>query len=118
MAILDDGTGETFDTERVLEAVDAVDQLRYALGDQEAEPGFIPRPPEIRENLMKLHDIVFNGGYPVSRENLCKAAMLLEDIEADLSEIRRNAEQAEEVLRDLSRPLPEFSEAEYDAAYE
>ena len=118
IAILDEGTGETFDTERLLTAVDAVDQLRYALGDQEAEPGFVPRPPELRENLMKLHELVFNEGFQVSREDLCKAAMLLEDIEADLYEIRQNAEQAEEVLRDLSRALPEISEEDYDSAYE
>lgn len=118
MAILNEGTEQAFETERLLKAVDAVDQLRCVLGDQEEGPGCVPRPPELRENLMKLHDLVFNQGFQVSREKLCKAAVVLEDIDAEMYEIVQNAERVTQVLRDLRSALPEFSEEEYDAAYE
>ena len=76
MAILDEGNEDAFETEQLLTAVDAVDQLRYMLADREDAHDCVPRPPELRDNLMKLHSIVFNHGYQVSRENLCKAHAL------------------------------------------
>jgi hypothetical protein len=43
-----------FDTMDLLEAVDHLDQIRYRVADQEKL-----RPPEVREQLMELHQLIF-----------------------------------------------------------
>ena len=118
MALLNEGSEDAFETERLLTAVDELDQLRYILADREEEPDCVPRPPEMRDKLMELHTLVFNHGYQVSRESLCKAAVILEDIDMQVFGIVEHAEKIMKILRDLRSALPEFSEEEYDKAYE
>ena len=114
MAMLgNDHSEEEFDTERILYAVGDLDEIRSILGDrEEEESGCIIKPPEIRENLMKLHRLVFNDGFKVPREDMCKAADILEEIDGDLYEIMRYAEKIESVLEDLRKVMPEFDKSE------
>ena len=105
-----------FATERLLQAVGVLDELRGLLSDSAEEPGTIPRPPEIRDDLLKLHGLVFNGGFAIAREDMCKASVLLEAIDMALFEISQRTEKIEGVLQDLRDALPEFDEDEYAQA--
>ena len=107
-----------FETERILHAVDALDELRALLSDREEGHGTIPRPPEIPDHLLKLHQLVFNEGFEAPREDLCKASLLLDEIDMAVFEIIQYAEKIRSVLRDLQESLPEFDEEEYEKASE
>ncbi len=118
MAFLNEYEDNEFDTERLLYAVGNLDQIRYVLADIEpTEPYHVPRPPEIREKLMKLHSLVFNDGFAVSRDKLCEADVLRDEIDSELAEILEHAEQIKKVLWDLYKAMPEFTEEEYDSVY-
>ena len=107
-----------FETGRLLHAVDALDELRGLLSDIEEGHGTIPRPPAMRDHLLKLHQMVFNDGYEVARDELCKAALLLDDINMEVFEIIQQAEKIRSILRDLQESLPEFDDEEYEKASE
>ena len=107
-----------FETERLLHAVGTLDELRSLLSDSEEEPGYIPRPPEVRQDLMQLHELVFNGGYVVPRDQLCKASILLEQISDAIYDITERAEMIQKVLQDLRESLPEFDDDEHEKASE
>ncbi len=118
MAFLNEYKENEFDTERLLYAVGNLDEIRYILADIEpTEPYHAPRPPEIREKLMKLHRLVFNDGFAVSRDKLCEADVLRDEIDSELGQILHQAEQIKKVLWDLYKAMPEFTEAEYDAVF-
>ena len=104
-----------FETGRLLHAVDALDALRGLLSDHE-EPGQIPRPPEMRDRLLELHGLVFNDGFAVARADLCKAAVLLEEIDMAVFDIVQHTAKIAGVLQDLRASLPEFDEEEYEKA--
>ena len=53
---------ENFETTELLSAVDAVDCLRDDLNDGEG-----CRPPELRTNLLKLHELAMNLDEQVSQ---------------------------------------------------
>ena len=53
---------ENFETTELLSAVDAVDRLRDDLNDGEG-----CRPPELRTNLLKLHELAMNLDEQVSQ---------------------------------------------------
>ncbi len=106
-----------FDTERLLYAVGNLDAFRYILVDIEpTEPYHMPRPPEIREKLMKLHQLVSNHGFSVSRDKLCEADVLWDEIDSELGEILAHAKQIKKVLWDLYKTMPEFTEAVYECS--
>ena len=67
---------------------------------------------------MTLHRLVFNDGFAVSREALCKADVLRDEIGSELDQILHHAERIKKVLQDLRNALPEFTEEEYDSVYE
>jgi len=67
---------------------------------------------------LKLHELVFNQGFEVSRANLCKAAILLDQINMELFAIIQRAKNIQSVLRDLQDSLPEFDDEEYEKASE
>lgn len=118
MAFLNEYEDNEFDTERLLFAVGNLDEMRYRLADIEpTEPYHVPRPPEIREKLMTLYRLVFNDGFAVSREALCEADVLRDEIDSELSQLLEHAGQIKTVLWDLYKAMPEFTEAEYDAVY-
>lgn len=118
MAFLNEYDDNEFDTQRLLYAVESLDEIRYLLADIEpTEPYHMPRPPEIREKLMKLHRLVFNDGFAVTRDKLCEADVLRDEIDSELGQFLAHAEQIKNVLWDLYKAMPEFTEEEY-AVYE
>lgn len=119
MAFLNEYEENELDTQRLLYAVGNLDELRSILADIEpTEPYHAPRPPEIREKLMKLHRLVFNNGFAASRDKLCEADVLRDEIDSELGDILAHAERIKNVLWDLHKAMPEFTEAEYDAVFE
>ena len=99
---------EEFDTMDILHALDSIDKLRGLLSDEE---NF--RPPEIRENLFKLHDIAFhavNQGLD-DQDDLWVLAVDLEDFMDDLIE---EAERVREVLTKLTSLMPDPDDEEGD----
>ena len=118
MAFLNEYEDNEFDTERILYAIGDLDEIRYLLADIEpTEPYHAPRPPEIRDKLMTLHTLVFNNGFAVSRKALCKADVLRDEIDTELSRLVEHAERIKKVLWDLYKAMPEFTEEEYDAVF-
>ena len=119
MAFQNEHEENEFDTERLLSAVGNLDEMRYALADiQPTKPNHVPRPPEIREQLMKLHRMVFNDGFAVSRDKLCEADVLRDEIDSELFDILEHVEQIRRVLGDLHKALPEFTEEEYERVFD
>jgi hypothetical protein len=75
---------ENFETASLLQAVDAVDMLRTQLSDGD---GY--RPPEIRDRLLKLHQLamdVINDGRKGRARELFELATELEDEVFDMME--------------------------------
>ena len=75
---------ENFETVSLLQAVDAVDALRGHLNDREKY-----QPPEIRDNLLKLHQLamkVVNEGQKGRAPALFELAAEIEDEISDMME--------------------------------
>jgi len=55
---------EEYNTMEILDVVDALDKVRYVIGE---EGGF--KPPEIRDQLLKIHALAFKQlrAYPKNR---------------------------------------------------
>jgi hypothetical protein len=93
---------KSFETISLLGAVDAVDILRGGLSDDEDG-----RPPELRTDLLKLHQLamaVFNEGSRSQVEDLFNFAVDLED---RVSDMMTALEQVQETLSDLTALYPE-----------
>jgi hypothetical protein len=94
---------DNFDSHRLLDAIDQVDKLRSIFGDRD-----INRPPEIREDLMDLHSVVFDAiaqGSPHPKE--MKIWDMASDIESYLDEAREAIDEIQEVLTALIETMPE-----------
>jgi len=93
---------DNFESQTLLDAVDHVDQLRNLFGDRE-----INRPPEIREDLMALHGLVFDAitqGIPQPNEmEIWDRAY---DLQSDLYEAQEAIDQIQEVLTALIKTMP------------
>ena len=89
-----------FETEDLLYIIDNLDAMRGELADDGI------RPPEIRDNLLKLHQHAFDtirlgGQFP---ENIHE---LVDDITTSIDNIIENAEKMQELLYDFEERLPE-----------
>jgi glutathionyl-hydroquinone reductase len=93
---------ENFETTELLSAVDAVDSLRDDLNDGED-----CRPPELRTNLLKLHElamaVVNNGAYSQASE-MFDLAM---DLDEQVSHMMTDLEQIQDTLAKLVALYPE-----------
>ena len=90
-----------YDTTRIFYAVDALDKVRYVIGDDEDF-----RPPEIRQQLLRIHKLASNtltGGYNLTDEEVEELASLVD--EADMT-IFDMVEELKKILAAL-RPLRE-----------
>lgn len=91
-----------FDTYRILDAVDQLDSLRYALSDDGI------RPPEIRDKLLKLHglamSVVNNGQLSQAREMFDLAF----EIDEELIDIEQNVELMRKTTSKLVRLCPDI----------
>ena len=93
---------ENFETMDLIYAVDHIDKLRYFLGDG---PDF--QPPEIRNDLMKLHELAMEVINQRSETNLTEFVNLAEDIDSDLFQMMQSLEAVQKTLRQLIRHLPD-----------
>ncbi len=95
-------TPDAFDTRTLLSAVDAVDAMRDYLNDDENGG-----PPEIRTNLLRLHQLamgVFNQG---ARSDVAKMFEMADDLEDMAMGLMRALEQVHETLSQLTALYPE-----------
>ncbi len=103
---------ENFETTELLSAVDAVDSLRDDLNDGECF-----RPPELRTNLLKLHELamaVVNNG---SRSQASKMFDLAMNLDEQVSHMMNELEQVQDTLAKLVALYPEsLSYADLDDA--
>lgn len=98
----DELTPENFDTTTLLRAVDAVDALRGDLND--GEDG---SPPQLRTDLLKLHQLamaVFNEG---SRSQVSKLFAFSVELEDQVLGMMTSLEQVQETLSQLTALYPE-----------
>lgn len=87
---------QDFDTHRLLEAVDELDTLRGLLADDGT------RPPEIRNRLLKLHDLamaVINEG---AREQADEMFDLAGELGDEVFDMLEAATRLHEILEALS----------------
>ncbi len=92
---------ENFETTELLNAVDAVNSLRDNLND-----GKYCRPPELRKNLLKLHELamaVVNNGARSQASEMFDLAM---DLDEQVSHIMTNLEQVQDTLAKLVALYP------------
>lgn len=98
---------ENFDSSEILEAVDAVDKLRGLFADRD-----ICRPPEIREDLMNLHGVVFESitqnGTHEEEANMLEMVIDIEDV---LVDAREAIEQISDVMDRLQALVPDLEES-------
>ena len=97
---------EKFDTQRLLDAVDTLDDVRPVISDQFNEDGF-PRPPEIRDNLLKLHEKahkIINGEF--SYDTDMGMFDLAWELEEELYDIIESLEKIKKVINDLTKLTP------------
>src|SRR5579871_6381306 len=100
---------ENFETMWLLSAVDDIDNLRGYLGDG---PNF--EPPEIRTDLLKLHQLamdVVNNGWTSALPELRELA---DDLEVQTSEMMDILEKVQKVLQKLNHLLPKDHSNEDD----
>jgi hypothetical protein len=98
---------ENFETTELLSAVDTVDSLRDDLND-----GEYSRPPELRTNLLKLHELamaVVNNGVRGQASEMFGLAM---DLEEQVSHMMTNLEQIQDTLAKLIALYPESLDPE------
>jgi hypothetical protein len=102
---------ENFETTELLSAVDAVDCLRDDLNDGEG-----CRPPELRTNPLKLHELamaVVNNGLRSQASKMFDLAMNLDEQVGHMNEL----EQVQDTLAKLVALYPEsLSYADLDDA--
>jgi hypothetical protein len=93
---------DSFETTKLLSAVDAVDVLRGELSDDEDG-----RPPKLRDDLLKLHQLamaVFNEGSRSQVEDLFNFAV---ELDAQVFDIMTALEQLQATLSELTELYPE-----------
>jgi hypothetical protein len=91
---------ETFETHRLLELVDAIDEWRGRIGD----------PDGLRADLLRLHAMAHSlvNGAPLSIAAKDEAIWELADaLESELMEIEEGAKRAMKLLRPLTKLAPE-----------
>ena len=94
---------ENFETTELLSAVDAVDCLRDDLNDGEG-----CRPPELRTNLLKLHELamaVVNNG---SRSQASKMFDLAMNLDEQVGHMMNELEEVHDTLAKLVALYPDM----------
>ncbi len=93
---------ENFESRDLLTAIKKVDFLRRELAD-----GYDLRPPEIRQDLLKLHDIamdVINNGYRRKSNEMFDLAF---DIEYQVDDMMESLEELQTILSNLTGLAPD-----------
>ena len=93
---------ENFETTDLLAAVDLIDSARSSLGDG---PNF--EPPELRTNLLKLHQMamdVVNKGWTDQAHDMF---MLAEELDSEVFQLIEYLEAVSKILSSLTDLFPE-----------
>jgi len=93
---------ENFETMDLIYAVDHIDKLRSFLGDRANL-----QPPEIRDDMMKLHELAMDVVNHRSDDSLVEFANLTEDINSDIYMMMQSLEKIQETIRKLIELMPE-----------
>lgn len=93
---------ENFETTWLLEAVSHVDELRDHLGDGEHF-----QPPQIRTDLLKLHELAMNVVNNGRGGQLGEMAELAVELEGEVYEMMESLDAIRQALRNLIALLPE-----------
>ncbi|GMN12105.1 hypothetical protein MTsPCn9_34580 [Croceitalea sp. MTPC9] len=104
---MDNLTHDNFDSHDLLYELDKLDAIRYSLAEID-----LIKPPQVRQDLHRLHGLVFdalNYKDKVSREEIEE---LLDDVKTVIDEIRDNAESISEKLAELETALYKIDEEE------
>ncbi|MDQ7839382.1 MAG: hypothetical protein RDU59_12920 [Thermodesulfobacteriota bacterium] len=90
---------EEFSSMEILEAVSSLDEIRGIVEDRE-----INRPPEIREKLMKLHEMVMDEKITSGGETIWDLANEIQD---ELFPLQEAIEHIMDVLEKITDSAPE-----------
>jgi len=99
---------DDYDTMQLLYAVDALDQVRYVIGDEEDF-----KPPEIRRQLMRIHKLAskrLTGGYRLTDEEVEELADLVDEVDMTLFSTVENLEKIQKALKPLSDKMFTYEE--------
>lgn len=100
---------ESFETRDLLDAVDHIDEVRYAIGDDEDN-----RPPELRTNMLTLHGLameVVNNGHLGDANEMFDLA---DDLSLQVSTLTTALERVQDILDRLLDLRPEFTDADLE----
>ncbi len=100
----------SFDTQRLLRAVDALDAVRPTLSDQFNEDGF-PRPPGIRKRLLELHGKameLINGEF--RHDTDLGVFDLAWEISDEIDEAVEYLKEVQKIIDDLTELTPDEDE--------
>lgn len=93
---------QSFETRRLLDAVDAVDKLRDDFGDDEDG-----RPPELRTQLLRLHTLAMAVVNEGARSQAPKLFDLAVELELQVSQALTELESIQDTLSALVDFAPE-----------
>ena len=109
MSITDEEYSEVIDavcTHDILNVVDKVDELRGYFSD-DFEQGCVPRPPEIRQRLLELHEIGMDAINRGHRGKLKAFFDLTEELSMELFQAHEQLEEAWKLLEKINDAVPE-----------
>jgi hypothetical protein len=90
---------EEFDTHEILNVIDDLNEIREHMSDSGI------RPPQIRDDLLKLHTMAFDmqQGGPITEE----LYELTEEVSSTMFTVIAAAEKIQETIDELQRLLPD-----------
>jgi thiamine kinase-like enzyme len=95
--------GNYYNTTEILDAVDALDEVRYVMSDDDDL-----KPPEIRRQLLRIHTLAFKQlgeGSTLRDEEVEELADLIEKVDATISGMIRRLVKIQKTLKPLSKNM-------------
>ena len=93
---------DNYDTTALLDAVEHVDEARRHLSD-----GEFCKPPQIRDDLLKLHQLAMDVVNHGNTENASEMFNMASDLEMQVSDLIESLEAIQETLGKLTELYPE-----------
>jgi Mg/Co/Ni transporter MgtE len=91
---------EKYETMQILYAVDALDEVRGIIADDGI------RPPEIRAQLLKIHQLVhqqLNEGFTLTDEEVEQLADLIDEVDMAVFQVIEQLQKIKKTLRPLQK---------------
>ena len=92
---------EEYNTMEILDAVDALDKVRYVISDD-----YDFKPPEIRYQLLKIHTLAFKllgEGFTLKQEQVEELSDLIDGVNMTVSDMIEQLRRIREALRPLEK---------------